>query len=54
LAAITKIAEHRSSHEAIKDPHWRKAIAKEIEAFELNKTWTVVDSPLGRKPINCK
>ena len=29
-------------------------MAKEIEALELNHTWSVVDFPPGRKPINCK
>ena len=29
-------------------------MGKEIEALELNKTWTVVDLPPGRKPISCK
>ena len=29
-------------------------MAKEIEALELNKTWTLEDLPNGKKSINCK
>jgi len=53
LAAITKIVEPRVFHEVAKDPKWRESMAKEIEALELNHTWSVVDLPPGRKPINC-
>jgi len=27
---------------------------KEINALEKNNTWSVVDLPSGKKPINCK
>ena len=54
LAAITKIMEPRYFHEAVKDVKWREAMAKEIEALEINKTWTVEDLPPNKKPINCK
>ena len=54
LAAITKIVEPRTFQEAVKDPNWRMAMAKEIEALELNKTWAIVDLPPGRKPISCE
>lgn len=26
----------------------------EIEALEANRTWTLKDLPLGKKPIGCK
>jgi len=29
-------------------------MAKEIEALEMNKTWTIEDLTAGKKPINCK
>ena len=29
-------------------------MAAEIKALEVNKTWSIVDLTLGRKPINCK
>ena len=54
LAAITKIVEPRFFHEAIQDSKWQEAMVKEIEALELNNTWSIVDLPPGRKPISCK
>jgi len=41
-------------HEAVKDVKWRDAMVKEIEALEMNETWTIEDLPAGKKPINCK
>ena len=29
-------------------------MAQEIEALERNQTWSIVDLPPSRKPINCK
>ena len=54
LTAITKVVEPMFYHEAVKDPKWWEAMAKEIETLELNQTWSIVDLPSGRKPINCK
>jgi len=54
LATITKVVEPRFYHEVVKHPKWQEAMAKEIEALELNQTWSVVDLPPGCKPINCK
>jgi len=54
LAAITKVVEPRFFHEAIQDPNWREAMNKEIDALELNDTWTIEELPPGKKPINCK
>ena len=54
LAAITKIVEPRYFHQVVTNPHWREAMAKEIDALELNQTWTIKDLPPGKKPLNCK
>jgi len=54
MAAVAKIVEPKFFHEAVKDPHWKVAMTKKIEALEKNHTWTVVDLPSGIKPINCK
>ncbi|XP_078160840.1 uncharacterized protein LOC144556253 [Carex rostrata] len=54
LSSITSNTEPKSYSEAIRDPNWRKAIADEIGALELNKTWTIEPLPLGKHPIGCK
>ncbi|KAK9190783.1 hypothetical protein WN943_019393 [Citrus x changshan-huyou] len=54
LAAITTLTEPTRYSEAVKDPRWREAMAKEIDALEQNETWTLADLPLGKKAIGCK
>ena len=54
LATIMRVGEPRYFHEAIKDSQWREVMAREIEALETNKIWTIVELPPGQKPINCK
>ena len=43
--------------DAISSPNckfWKEAIKSEIDSILKNKTWTLVDLPLGAKPIGCK
>ncbi|PKI35626.1 hypothetical protein CRG98_044080, partial [Punica granatum] len=54
LAAIDSDKEPTSYQEAIRDERWRVAMGEEIRALELNKTWTVEQLPLGKRPIGCK
>jgi len=46
--------EPKFYHEAVQDAKWREAMTNEIEALELNNTWTIVDLPPWRKPITYK
>lgn len=54
LAAVT--TGHQPTHfsEAARDPFWREAMKAEIEALELNGTWTVEDLQPEEKVIGCK
>jgi len=54
LTNIAKIVEPKLFHEATKDLKWREAMAKEIEALELNNTWSIEDLPLVKKAIDYK
>ncbi|PKI63865.1 hypothetical protein CRG98_015748 [Punica granatum] len=54
LAAIDSDREPTSYREAVRDRKWRDAMAEEIRALELNKTWTIERLPPGKRPIGCK
>lgn len=49
-----KISEPNSVHDALMDPAWKQAMDLEMKALLDNDTWSLVDLPLGRKPIGCK
>jgi len=38
----------------IHSAHWKAALDEEMKALQLNKTWTLVDLPVGKRPIDCK
>ncbi|KAJ0587500.1 putative RNA-directed DNA polymerase [Helianthus annuus] len=46
--------EPNSYKQAIQFPAWKEAMDKEFTALQNNNTWSVVDLPLGKKPIKCK
>ena len=51
LAAITNGKEPRSYKEVVQHEIWRDSMKKEIDAFEVNKTFSIVDLPPGKKAI---
>ncbi|PKI70166.1 hypothetical protein CRG98_009454 [Punica granatum] len=54
LAVIDSDKEPTSYREAVKDRSWRIAMAEEIRALKLNKTWTIEQLPHCKRPIGCK
>ncbi|CAH9075831.1 unnamed protein product [Cuscuta europaea] len=46
--------EPLSYQAVVRDPHWREAMWREIDALEANGTWNMVDLPTHTKPIDCK
>ncbi|KAI3500537.1 hypothetical protein L1887_36359 [Cichorium endivia] len=54
VATLNKSFEPSTFDEAVKDPHWVRAMNDEMEALNRNGTWIVTDLPKGRKPIGCR
>ncbi|CAH9093346.1 unnamed protein product [Cuscuta epithymum] len=54
LAAITLTKEPNNFGEAVRDPQWREAMSREIQALERTSTWEIRDLPPGKKAIYCK
>ena len=44
----------RTIHEALEHPDWKPAVMEEINALNKNKTWEIVDLPVGKKTVGCK
>jgi hypothetical protein len=56
-AAIGGSDDSPALAEALRGPdreEWKEAIDKELDAHERNQTWTVVDAPHDRRPIESK
>ena len=54
ICQISENHEPQTYSQAIKHKPWQEAISTELMAMELNKTWTIVPFPQGKKPISCK
>ena len=52
LAAILAGVEPKSFKEAMQDKIWRDAMGDEIDAFEQNKTFSIVDLPEGKEALD--
>ena len=51
------LTEPTTVHEAISGPeanHWHVAMKEEFDSLLSNNTWSLVDLPNNKKPINCK
>ncbi|GJZ58631.1 putative ribonuclease H-like domain-containing protein [Tanacetum coccineum] len=50
----TRIFEPKKVIQALEDPSWVEAMQEEILQFKLQKVWTLVDLPNGKRPIRTK
>ncbi|GKC49388.1 putative RNA-directed DNA polymerase [Tanacetum coccineum] len=51
LSAITSSSEPKHFQQAIQDLRWIKAMKKEIQALEQDKTWTLEELPNAKRPL---
>lgn len=54
LNSLSNLHEPISFTQEPHHPWWQDAMAKEIEALELNKTWDMIELPPGKKTLTCK
>lgn len=54
MVAISEVYEPKTYAQAMTDKRWRDAMGVEIDAQELNRSWTIEDLPPGKKAIGCK
>ncbi|XP_052111715.1 uncharacterized protein LOC127743101 [Arachis duranensis] len=52
--ALMNHPDPRHYSKAVMHDCWRKAINAELEALELNKTWTITALPPGKNAVGCK
>jgi hypothetical protein len=53
-AAFVKTFEPKDMGHALSDHNWINSINEELENFERNQVWELVDPPPGCKPIGTK
>ncbi|GKF13995.1 putative ribonuclease H-like domain-containing protein, partial [Tanacetum coccineum] len=54
FACFLSQAEPKKVIHALKDPSWIEAMQDELLQFKLQKVWTLVDLPNGKRPIGTK
>jgi len=54
IASLQSARIPKDWKEAKQDPKWREAMLEELRALEKNKTWDLVELPIGKKAVSCK
>ncbi|WKA13210.1 hypothetical protein VitviT2T_030537 [Vitis vinifera] len=51
---LSTVAIPNSVQEALADPRWKASMNEEMKSLQKNKTWELVECPLGKKPVRCR
>ena len=56
LKSLIDYTEHEPTNakEALKHPHWRKAMEEEFQGLKKNNTWTLTQKQNDQKTVGCK
>lgn len=54
VSKLNQTTEPKNVHEAFNDPNWKAAMNIEMESLYKNKTFTIIELPVGRKLIGNK
>ena len=54
LISLNNIHIPTTLSEALFDENWKQTMNAEMEALEKNKTWELVDLPIGKRLVGCK
>ena len=54
ILSVSSSFEPQFYHQAVQFPHWRATMKAELDAREMNNTWTVTSLPTGKHSIGCK
>ena len=54
ITTLDSVSVPKTVHEALAHSGWRNAMIEEMNALDVNGTWTLENLPAGKQAIGCK